>query len=154
LGELVKYKTSKSILLPKSPPRSDMSGPLPYPGLTQPIQLPGRVLEAFLGHVRLPARICLTQPDSLMTKSLDWTYLVPLSGSREVDQTCLAHNPDMSTLSALSRVKAQNRTCPVPRPSSREVGRTCPASDPDMSGSLTHQRLDSPRDYKKSPTPL
>jgi hypothetical protein len=53
MGELVKCKTLKSILPPKSHVRpdisdhlagfqrlwTDMSGPLPYPGLTQPIRL-------------------------------------------------------------------------------------------------------------------
>jgi hypothetical protein len=55
----------------------------------------------------------------------------------------------MSTLSALSRVKAQNRTCPVPWLGSREVGRTYLTSDPDMSESLTPQRLDFLGDYKR-----
>jgi hypothetical protein len=64
LDELVKCKTSKSILPPKSPVRPDIcnslagfqrlwsSGHLPYPGLTQPIRLLSWGPEAFPGHVR------------------------------------------------------------------------------------------------------
>jgi hypothetical protein len=38
----------------------DMSGPLTYLGLTEPIRLLSRVLEAFPRHVRLPVWTYLT----------------------------------------------------------------------------------------------
>jgi hypothetical protein len=41
-------------------PWPDMSGPLPYLRLTQPIQLLGQIPEAFSGHVRLSIRTCPT----------------------------------------------------------------------------------------------
>jgi hypothetical protein len=57
----------------------------------------------------------------------------------------------MSGLSALSQVKAHNRTCPIRRPGSRQICRTCPALDPDMSTYLTHQRANSLGGYKRPP---
>jgi hypothetical protein len=66
-----------------------MSGPLPYPGLTQPIWLPSRVLEAFLGHVRpnlIPQRLSpetghIRSPDQVLERLTE--YVQPLT------QTCL-----------------------------------------------------------------
>jgi hypothetical protein len=77
-------------------PSLDMSGPLPYLGLTQPIWLLSWVPEAFLGHVRLKAWTYPTYPDSSVTKSLDRTCLVHQPDSREVGRTCPAPDPDMS----------------------------------------------------------
>jgi hypothetical protein len=42
------------------------------------------------------------------------TYLVWKLVYKNSNQTCLAPSPDMSVISTLSRVKAQNRTCSVP----------------------------------------
>jgi hypothetical protein len=72
-----------------------MSDPLPYPGLTQSIQLPRPILETFPRHVgSQPGHV---RPNPIPHHlSPNRTYSVPRLSSREVDRICSAPDPNMS----------------------------------------------------------
>jgi hypothetical protein len=75
-----------------------------------------QILETLSGHVRAPGQTCPTP--------------LPYPSSRDLTRACPAPNPDISDLSALSRV---NQAYPAPRLGSTGISQICPAPSPDMS---------------------
>jgi hypothetical protein len=145
LGELVKCKTSKTIFQPKFLEMPDISGLQtefqrgfldmsdPQPGHVRASLLPQRLspwpdLSNPLTRFERALSKCMA-PSPDMSGLLLIFGFPSLSDSltrlQNSNQICLSPNTDMSILLALSRVKAQNRTCPVPWPGFREVSRTC-----------------------------
>jgi hypothetical protein len=137
LGELVKFKSSKSTSKLKIPEKSDISGSLTGFQKVSPdmsgfllilglAQLSRTYLALRLGS-RNPSRTCPTprlDMSGLTPAPQQLSPNRPYPGSRELSRTCPTPSPDISNLSALTQVKSWNRTCPVPRPGSRDLGRT------------------------------
>jgi hypothetical protein len=92
LGELMKCKTSKIYSTTKNICQAKHIHP------------PSRILEILAGDVHPPGQTCPTPH--------------PYLGSRDLTRTCPAPSPDMSDLSALSRV---NQVYPAPRPGSEGI---------------------------------
>jgi hypothetical protein len=94
MGELVKCETLKIYATTKNSYQA------------RHIRPPSRILETLAGHGHVPP------PGQTCPAPL------PYLGSRDLTLTCPAPSPDMSNLSALSRV---NQAYPAPRPSSRGI---------------------------------